>query len=313
MDLDHFRNALPARALTEGWMMPTHLDRLIGRYLTERQKRGELTAGSLVDLRSRLGSLSASFGNRPVNQFGPAAIDRWLETIGHMRPASRRSYLSTVKTFCRWMERKGHIKTDPTVDTAKVREPRRDPRALPGAVVATLLASQPDERAQVILWMMVGIGLRCCEVARVRVEDYDPVAGTLFIVGKGSHERTIPVCSALADRLERYLTTTGATSGPIVRSELDPDEGVRPATVSQLVVGWMWDCGIKRRTRDGISAHALRHTCLSDVADACGGDMRVVMELGGHANLATASVYQRPVPMARVREAVEGRSYRGAA
>lgn len=71
-------------------------------------------------------------------------------------------------------------------------------------------------------------------------------------------------------------------------------------------------CGIKKRPRDGISAHALRHTCLSDLADRC-KDLRIVMAVGGHANLATASVYQRFVEMAQMREALEGRTYSEAA
>jgi integrase/recombinase XerC len=306
-------HVLPARAGDHGRDIIDlfTLDPYIDAYVRERRQKGEVAPSTISDLRSRLHSLSVSFGARPITRFGEVAVDRWLRTIGHMRPASKRAYLSTVKTFARWMVRRGHLRQDPTEDCARIREPRRDPRALPAAVVARLLNSRPDLRSQAILWLMLGVGLRCCEVAWLRVEDFDAIGLTLFVIGKGSHERTLPAPQILGSKLNAYIRSTSSTSGPLIRSETNPAHGLEPASVSQLVTGWMWECGIKHRPHDGISAHALRHTCLSDVAEVC-KDMRVVMALGGHSNLATASVYQQRMELERMRDAVEGRTYQAA-
>lgn len=287
---------------------PLTLDPYIAQYLKERRNRAELNRSSATDVRSRLTSLAKSFGRRPVSQLGERAIERWLETIGGMRKSSRRAYLSAVKTWCRWMVRRGHIKRDPTEELAKIREPRTAVRALSADKVATLLGSRPDPRSQAILWLMVGVGLRCCEVAALRIEDYDVHERRLFVIGKGSHERLLPVPSALARALDAYIFVIGETAGPMIRSEQDPAAGMSRRTVSKMVVDWMWACGIKRRARDGVSAHALRHTCLSDVADKA-KDMRTVQAIGGHKNLATVSIYQRPAEMSKMLEALEGRTY----
>ena len=74
----------------------------------------------------------------------------------------------------------------------------------------------------------------------------------------------------------------------------------------------MSDAGIKHRRRDGVSAHALRHTAASDVLDEC-GDLRVVQAMIGHIHLATTAVYLRRADLAQMREAMAGRDYRPAA
>lgn len=292
--------------------MTSTLDTYVQLYLNERRDRAEITANTLRHHRIRLRSLTRSFGARPVTHLTEAAIGRWLFDIRRMKASSRRSYLSSVRLFCRWMVRRGHLTADPTADVARVKVPRSTPRAIPAAKVAALLRSRPDLRSQAIIWLMVGVGLRCCEVARLEVGDYDPVALTLFIVGKSSNERVVPVPLKLKHILNAYIDSTSWQTGPLIRSDRDPARGLTPARVSVIVGSWMVDCGVKQRRGDGISAHALRHTCASDVLDEC-GDLRVVQELLGHANLATSAIYLRRASQHRMREALEGRTYSEAA
>jgi hypothetical protein len=63
-----------------------------------------------------------------------------------------------------------------------------------------VLAAAPDTRAKVIIWLTLGCGLRCCEVAHLDIGDYDSKGLTLFIVGKGGHERVLPVPSTVLER-----------------------------------------------------------------------------------------------------------------
>jgi site-specific recombinase XerC len=49
-----------------------------------------------------------------------------------------RCYLSTVRTFCRWCIDEELLDVDPTARLARVREPRRLPRALSDAQMARL-------------------------------------------------------------------------------------------------------------------------------------------------------------------------------
>lgn len=280
---------------------------LITAYAGGRHARGEISATTAQDLRWTLNGLDESYGNRPLKMFGPAAIDRWLETTGHLADATRREYLSRARTFCQWMVATGRLRTDPTSHVPPIRQARRAPRTLNEEQVGRLLRAAPDMRALAVLWLMVGCGLRCVEVARACVEDYD--GRTITVRGKGGHARTIPVPVRVAGAVDAYLDQVGVVAGPLVRSELRPSQGLSPRTLSGYVRRWMVDAGVKVMPGDGRSAHALRRTCASDVADL-GADLRVVQEMLGHARLeTTAAHYLRRVSMTQMRDAMEGRSY----
>lgn len=280
----------------------------VEQYVKVRRARGELGVDTARNQLCHLRGLAESFGARPIDQLTRKAIHRWQETVGHLAPASRRQQLSTVRMFCRWLVEIHVIDVDPTAGLPPVRQPRTVPRALPHKSVVALLGEAPDGRARAIVWLMVGLGLRCCEVSRLEVADYDPAGPWLTVRGKGGHERVLPVVAEVRSVLDRYLDETGIVHGPLIRSYREPWAGLQPGTISGLVAGWMSAAGVKSRRRDGVSAHALRHTAASDVLDSC-GDVRVVQEMLGHAHLATTAIYLRRSSLGQLRTAMSGRSY----
>lgn len=280
---------------------------LINEYVTGRRSRGEITASTAADYRWTLSGLDRSYGNRPLGMFGPAAIDRWMEDIGDLSDATRREYLSRVRSFAQWLVATGKIRTDPTAHVPTIRQARRSPRTLTESQVRDLLAALPDRRARAVVALMVGCGCRCVEVARLRVEDYD--GATIVVTGKGGHERALPVPAMVAAAVDAYLEEVGIVAGPLIRSTTLPTRGIAAKTLSGYVRGWMIDAGVKTRALDGRSAHALRRTAASDVMDHS-GDVRIVQQMMGHARLeTTARSYLRPVTMSQLREAMEGRRY----
>lgn len=286
---------------------------LILDYQTGRLQRGEITGLTNKVTTGHLLSLARSHGRRPLLQLGPAAIDRWLADIGHLAASTRRGRLSTVRGFTRWLVHHGQLEHDPCRDVAPIRPPRTVPRALPRDHVAHLLRVTPDQRARVIVCLMVAAGLRAKEVSGLDVTDYDPRARVLLVRdGKGGHQREVAVSRFLAVELDAWLALRGTVPGPLVNSRRDPHLPLRPSTISQMVGEWMRDAGIKRGPRDGVSGHALRHTGASDVLDAC-GDLRVVQEYLGHAHLSSTQVYLRRAGLAKQREAVDEIDYRDAA
>lgn len=280
------------------------LQPLARKYLAARRARGELVKTSARSLTARLDSLVRSYGDRPVRQLGPAHINTWLEQIGRLTPASRAAYISTARGFVTWLRHEGHIRNDPMRDVAKVRRPRSVPRAINPAEVRRILAVVPDRRATLIIWLMVGCGLRCGEVARLGSSDYDDRARTLAVKGKGGHERVLPVPDEVAGAIDSY----GLRPGPMIRSHTQPWRGITAATVSILVSRWFTEAGVKRHAFDGRTAHALRHTAASDVLDKC-KDVTVVQAMLGHDNVRTTSIYLRRAKLDVLREAMEGRRY----
>lgn len=281
-----------------------------GSYVNGRRARGEITRSTADDYRWTLSGLCESYGDRPLRMFGPAAVDRWLETVGHLADATRREYLSRVRSFTRWLVATGKLRADPTAHVPAVRQARHAPRTLTSEQVGRLLGVlTPNVRGTAVVWLMVGCGLRCCEVSRLRVEDYDPHGRTILVTGKGQHERTLPVPLEVAEAVDAYLELVGVVAGPLIRSELVPTRGLSPKTLSGYIRGWMLSSMVKVRPGDGRSAHALRRTAASDVADR-GADVRVVQEMLGHQRAETTiRHYYRRVTMGQMSEAMAGRTY----
>lgn len=281
----------------------------VTEYVRARRAARDIAFDTARGQEYELRRFAHTFGNRPLAQLTAKAVDRWLAEIAHLAPSTRRSKLSTVRGFCLWLVDEGHIDLNPTSKIKRIRQPRSVPRALRWDDVSRLMGSLPDQRARAICALMVGLGLRCVEVERAGTGDYDPRAGTLRVVGKGGHERVLPVPREVSSELDRYLGEVGMTPGPLIRSQRQPWRGIDAGTLSNYMAEWMRAAGVKHSKRDGVSAHALRHTAASDVLDRC-GDLRVVQEMLGHAQLATTSIYLRRANLGQMRDAMSGRDYR---
>ena len=284
---------------------------LAERYVSGRVRRGEIGRLTARNHRCILSAVTATYGDRPAKNFRRLHIDRWLENEAGLKPSTRRTHLSVVRGFTAWLVREGHIRRDPTEGVKRVRQPRTVPRAMPSGDVGRLLQAVPDSRARAIVSLGVWCGLRCVEIANLLVEDWDRTRNVIRVTGKFGNERELPLPDDATRHLRDYLVDCPATVGPLIRSHRRgrPWEPVRPQTVSKLVGIWMAAAGVKATPRDGISAHALRHTAASDVLDEC-GDLRVVMEMLGHQNLATTSIYLRRANIPQLRTAMNGRTYR---
>jgi site-specific recombinase XerD len=266
----------------------------VERYVTDRAERGEIGASSARQLRWRLGTLARCWPELEVVDLAPEHVKEWQRTIGWQKPASRRAYLSTLKTFCRWLIEEDYLERDPTLRTARVREPRVVPRALSDAQLARLRAVLPDLEARLMILLMARLGLRCIEVANLRLEHYDTERQTVLVAGKGDNERLLPVPSDVARPLCAFVADR--TAGPVF---IDANA----ATVSRRCSQWFDAAGLKATIRDGMSAHALRHTAASNLLERC-GDVRLVQAFLGHQSLVTTDRYLRQANVEQMRAAL---------
>ena len=263
-------------------------------YVTDRLERGEIGVGSARQLRWRLSGIARLYPGLQVDQLGRDHVLGWQRATGWERPASRRAYLSTLKVFLAWCRDERLISGDPCGRLARVREPRRLPRALSDAQLKRLTMVLPDRRAVAVVALMARLGLRCCEVSAANVTDWDRPAATLLVTGKFANERRVAVPPDVELALSRHVGRR--QGGPLI--------GGNPRRVGLDVVTWMTRAGLKTGPYDGMSAHALRHTAASNLLDA-GANVRVVQDLLGHANLATTDRYLRRASLDAQRRALE--------
>lgn len=282
------------------------LGELAIQYLDERVAQGELDPMTARNHRSALSHFARTI-DKPVAKLARGDVEKWLETRSHLRPTTRRSQFSYLTTFCTWLVRKEYLTKNPVEGIRPPRVPKSVPRALPPEEVAATLRHARGTRGRAIVWLMVGQGLRCCEVSRLDLDDWDRHGQHLTIRGKGDNERVLPMPAEVATAVDAYLAEHPAQHGPLIRA-YRTDTRLRPDSISGMVSEWMRAAGVKRRARDGRSAHAFRHTAASDVLDRC-PDLRVVQQMLGHAHLTTTTIYLRRASMGQLREAMAGRTY----
>lgn len=251
-------------------------------------------------------SLDSSYGGRPLTQFGVRAVERWSEGNPHWKPATRHLYLSTARMFAEWLAKRKFAPGGWFDQIVMPRKPKPLPRPIAPDDVERLLAVSPDSRATLIITLQWRLGLRCAGVANLRVEDIDHIGGTLIVREKFDQERRLPILPDVRHALDGYLHEFPAKTGPLLRSRPKPWRGLTAGYISELVADLMSDAGVKARPGDGRGAHALRHSCLTEVAEAT-PDPFVLAELAGWASIQTAAHYVRRASTERVRAALEAR------
>jgi integrase/recombinase XerC len=281
------------------------------RYIAERRKLGLFNQKTARNNWYALSSFADVTGaNLSIGRVTQRHVEKWLLTRSdRLAPRSVRVELSMVRTFCRWCVEHDLMRRDPTRGIESPRIARLQPRVMGhGSVNEVLLHA--DDRGRVIVLLAVQEGLRCAEIAHLTTDMVDHDARLAFVRGKGGHERYVPISDETRKAIDRYLTACPASPGtPLVRSYIHPARGLTPQTVSKLVSQLMREAGVKAQPRDGRSAHALRHTCASDMLDN-GADLRDVQEMLGHQHLATTGIYlRRQVALTRLRDAASGRDY----
>ncbi|HVW34258.1 MAG TPA: tyrosine-type recombinase/integrase [Acidimicrobiia bacterium] len=274
------------------------LHRLARQYLAERKTAGQLSAVSVPNLESTLMRFADTVDGR--TDVDRRNVETWIGRAG-LAPATRRRELSVLRSFWRWLIVTGRADHDPTVGVSRPKEPRRLPRGLQADQVAAVLDACRDSRARLMVTLMVQLGLRACEVSRLRLEDIDRHDQTVMVTGKGGHQRLLPIVDEAADAIATYLAEWPATRGPLVRSYNDPGKALCATYVAKSVADIMRAAGVSE------TGHSLRHTAASDVLKR-GIDIETVSAMLGHANVATTSRYL-PLVVTPLRDAMEGRTY----
>ncbi len=262
------------------------------RYLSV--ERGA-SAHTLKSYRADLADCASFLGRRglgAVEEADARALRAYLADL-HERELARTSIarrLATLRSFFRYLCRRGRAKSNPAKELRTPRLPRRLPGHLPIDQSEVLLgqdfradpATGPRDRA--LLETLYATGVRVAELAGLDVGDVDLREGGVRVLGKGGKERVVPLGRQAIGALESYLGPRRDGQGPVFRNRRGGRLTVR--SIHRIVGARARTAGLAGR----VTPHTMRHTFATHLLDA-GADLRLIQELLGHARLATTQKY----------------------
>jgi integrase len=216
---------------------------------------------------------------------------------------ARAHIVGSVRCLLRWALSTGRLDRDLTAGILKAAGTRRSlPRGVDADQVAALLgvcdaATALGARDRALVMILVRLGLRAGEAARLRLDDIDWASGSLRVTGKG-REHLLPLPVDVGQALEGWLRLRPPALDRAVFVRLRaPRQMMTTSGISGIIARLSELAGIDR-----IYAHRLRHTAAMDVL-AAGGSLTEARELLGHVYTVTTMGYAK-VDLVSLRELV---------
>lgn len=204
-------------------------------------------------------------------------IAEWLADGGDWSDRTRATYHGALVAWFGWLKRQGHRSDNPMERVGRPRRPRSEPRPISADALRRLLRSRMHRRTRAMVLLACLQGLRVHEIAKVKGEDFDLIARTVVVVGKGGVRATLPLHHLVHEQAYRMPRRGYWFPGQ--------DRGhLRRESVSGTIKEAMQRAGVPG------SAHQLRHYFGTALVKA-GVDLRTVQTLMRHQHLNSTAIY----------------------
>lgn len=201
--------------------------------------------------------------------------------------------LSSLRGFFEFLVQERILSSSPAALLDSPKLARKLPEVLSRSEVTALLArpvmtDRLGFRDRTMLELLYACGLRVSELVSLNSPDFDPQAGLLRVLGKGSKERYVPLHDSAVAFLIAFLRQWRPLFGPKVdtiflnRSGL----GLSRQGVWKLLRRYALEAGITRP----VSPHTLRHSFATHLLEG-GADLRTVQILLGHSDIMATEIY----------------------
>lgn len=275
--------ASPLQSLVDGFL----------RYLKVERQLSPLT---LLNYGRQLSAIIALAGEMKMSawQQCDAAAVRSITVRSRkagLGPSSLALRLSALRSFFDWCVSQGELKANPAKGITTPKAGRHLPKNIDVDDVSRLLDIDINDplavRDRAMLEVMYGAGLRLSELVNMDCRHIDLTTGEVWVIGKGSKERRVPVGKSAVSWVEHWLDLR-ELFGPDDDALFLSKQGKRISTrnVQKRFSEW----GIKQGLNSHVHPHKLRHSFATHMLESS-GDLRGVQELLGHANLSTTQIY----------------------
>ena len=205
---------------------------------------------------------------------------------------SLQRWLSSVRRFFQFCIKHGWMQHNPADAIAAPKSPKKLPKTLDVDQTAQFVEVEGDDfihkRDRALLELIYSSGLRLAEVTALNLDDIDWSDAMVTVTGKGNKTRTLPVGSVALDALKSWLPERAGYASAQEQALFITQRGKR---VSHRAVQMrMQQISIQQGMDTSVHPHMLRHSFASHMLESS-GDLRLVQELLGHANISTTQIY----------------------
>lgn len=213
----------------------------------------------------------------------------------HVSSASVNRKLSALRSFYRFLLRRGLVDKDPTRMISGPKNKKPLPCFLRDKEMDRLLDDVDfgdgfdGIRDRLIIMTFYHTGIRRSELLSLRDEDVDLQGMRIKVTGKRNKQRIVPFGSELEAQIRTYLDSRRNTFGNIAlpRFFVNLKGMALPVSTLEHIVSSNLS---KVTTMKKKSPHVLRHTFATAMMNH-NADLVSIQKLMGHANLATTEVY----------------------
>ena len=216
-------------------------------------------------------------------------------------PASRARALVAIRSWLRWLAKEDIIERDLSNGITLPKLEQRLPKPIDSDELARLLAALPsgtqlEKRDRALVQFLISTGCRISEALALDRTDFPRTGNRLIVTGKGSKQRAVYLTADARSAVEEYLTAREDASMALFvnfdRAAADDRDRRLTTAGARFIVR-------KLRRQLGAwsfkSPHVARHTTATTLLEVTGGDVRLVQEVLGHANLNTLQGYTKIV------------------
>ncbi len=268
----------------------------VEHYLRYLKVERQLSPHTLSNYRRQLEALMVMAGEMAIAEWPQltAAKVRMFVTRSKrkgLESASLALRLSALRSFLDWMIGEGELQANPAKGVSVPKAGRHLPKNMDVDDVSQLLNIDLSDplaiRDRTMLEVMYGAGLRLSELVGLDCRKVNVDAGEIWVMGKGSKERKLPVGRTAVEWLTHWLSLRyiyAPEDDALFVSKLGRRISAR--NVQKRFSEW----GIKQGVTSHVHPHMLRHSFATHMLESS-GDLRAVQELLGHANLSTTQIY----------------------
>ncbi len=223
-----------------------------------------------------------------------ADTKRFEDGMRHMKPNSRYTLMSAVRSLYSFAQRTGYVAISPA-HIRKNRKPAHNAiaKCLSEDEVWLVIDAGESERDRLMLRFLYGTAVRISELRGLVWADIFLVDKTYKaqILGKGGVYRQVPIPAWVCLKRPPEALSDDAVF-PVETAGEHPWQPMSESNIRRIIDMAALKSGVRKK----VSPHWFRHTALTHIQDK-GVDIRKARDLAGHKNINTTSGYSHTLDM----------------